>query len=68
MGKRKQNELKKAIKNKKELKKLPCKRYPKSYALKHWQLGKSWLITEYFVVDSENNEVKNYNMMNSSEY
>lgn len=21
----------------------PCKRYPKSYALKHWQLGKSWI-------------------------
>jgi hypothetical protein len=21
----------------------PCKNYPKSYALKHWQLGKSWL-------------------------
>lgn len=21
----------------------PCKNYPKSYALKHWQLGKSWM-------------------------
>ena len=21
----------------------PCKKYPKSYALKHWQIGKSWL-------------------------
>ena len=25
----------------------PCKKYPKSYALKHWQLGKSRLITDY---------------------
>lgn len=25
----------------------PCKKYPKSYALKHWQLGKSWLIHTY---------------------
>ena len=21
----------------------PCKNYPKSYAIKHWQLGKSWM-------------------------
>jgi mannosyltransferase OCH1-like enzyme len=27
----------------------PCKKYPKSYALKHWQLGKSWLIDHYYV-------------------
>lgn len=27
----------------------PCKKYPKSYALKHWQLGKSWLIDEYYI-------------------
>ena len=26
----------------------PCDKYPKSYALKHWQLGKSWLISEYY--------------------
>jgi len=38
----------------------PCKKYPKSYALKHWQLGKSWLITEYFVIDKKNNEVIKY--------
>ena len=30
----------------------PCKKYPKSYALKHWQLGKSWLNwLEYIVYD-----------------
>ncbi len=28
----------------------PCKKYPKSYALKHWQLGKSWSIPqEYYI-------------------
>ena len=67
-GKKKTKRIKKRLQNKKGFIEFPCKRYPKSYALKHWQLGKSWLITEYFVVDSENNEVKNYNMMNSSEY
>tara|TARA_Y100000389_G_C17447440_1_gene512491 strand:+ start:1174 stop:2145 length:972 start_codon:yes stop_codon:yes gene_type:complete len=36
----------KLIKNKGYLD-FPCKKYPKSYALKHWQLGKSWLITDY---------------------
>ena len=25
----------------------PCTKYPKSYAIKHWQLGKSWLIHDY---------------------
>ena len=47
-----------SIKNKRRTKKLqnkkgsieyPCKKYPKSYALKHWQLGKSWLIDEYYI-------------------
>lgn len=38
----------------------PCKKYPKSFALKHWQLGKSWLITEYFVIDKKTNEVIKY--------
>ena len=38
---------KKKTKNKKRIKKkgfikFPCNKYPKSYALKHWQLGKSW--------------------------
>ena len=28
--------------------KFPCDKYPQSYALKHWQLGKSWLISEYY--------------------
>ena len=49
----------KRLKNKKGFIEFPCKKYPKSYALKHWQLGKSWLIQEYFVID-ENNEVKKY--------
>ena len=61
---------KKTKRIKKRLKKkgfieFPCKRYPKSYALKHWQLGKSWLISEYFVLDSDN-EVRNYGMNQSS--
>lgn len=30
------------LKNQKGYISYPCKRYPKSYALKHWQLGKSW--------------------------
>jgi len=33
----------KKLKNKKGYLKYPCKKYPQSYALKHWQLGKSWL-------------------------
>jgi mannosyltransferase OCH1-like enzyme len=49
----------KRLKNKKGFIQFPCKKYPKSYALKHWQLGKSWLIQEYFVMD-ENNEVRKY--------
>ena len=24
----------------------PCDKYPKAYALKHWQLGKSWLVPD----------------------
>ena len=43
-------------KKKKKIKKgyieYPCKKYPKSYALKHWQLGKSWSVpTEYYTDD-----------------
>lgn len=30
---------------------IPCKKYPKSYAIKHWVLGKSWLIDHYYVKD-----------------
>ena len=26
----------------------PCKKYPKSYALKHWQLGKTWSIPSIY--------------------
>ncbi len=40
------------LKNKKGYISYPCKRYPKSYALKHWQLGKSWLnyLDEYITL------------------
>ena len=31
------------LQNKKGYLDFPCKKYPKSYALKHWQIGKSWL-------------------------
>tara|TARA_B100000214_G_scaffold299131_1_gene229279 strand:- start:11583 stop:12482 length:900 start_codon:yes stop_codon:yes gene_type:complete len=65
-GKKKTKRIKKRLQNKKGFIEFPCKRYPKSYALKHWQLGKSWLITEYFVIDNETNEVRNYNMNNPS--
>jgi hypothetical protein len=33
----------KKLSNKKGYIRYPCKKYPKSYALKHWELGKSWL-------------------------
>jgi hypothetical protein len=38
----------KRLQNKKGYIEYPCKKYPESYALKHWQLGKSWLIDEYY--------------------
>jgi len=38
----------KRLKNNKGILRFPCKLYPKSYALKHWQLGKTWLITESY--------------------
>ena len=41
---------KKTLKNKKGTITFPCKKYPKSYALKHWQLGKSWLVSEYYTM------------------
>jgi hypothetical protein len=37
------------LKNKKGYIQYPCKKYPNSYSLKHWQLGKSWLIVNYYV-------------------
>ena len=61
-GKKKTKKKIRRLKNKKGFIEFPCKRYPKSFALKHWQLGKSWLITEYFVLNSEDNEVRNYNI------
>lgn len=46
----KRTKKKKRLKNKKGYLEFPCKKYPKSYALKHWQLGKSWSIPpEYFI-------------------
>ena len=39
------------LKNKKGYLVIPCKKYPDSYALKHWQLGKSWLISNYYLRD-----------------
>ena len=39
------------LKNKKGYLEIPCKKYPQSYALKHWQLGKSWLISNYYLRD-----------------
>ena len=39
----KKTKKKQRLKNKKGYIEFPCKKYPKSYALKHWQLGKSWL-------------------------
>ena len=50
----------KKLKSKKGFIKYPCDKYPDSYALKHWQLGKSWLIDEYYVIDKETNEVIKY--------
>ena len=37
------------LKNNKGYIQYPCKSYPKSYAIKHWNLGKSWLnFLEYY--------------------
>ena len=41
-SKRKKRTFRK-LKNNKGYISFPCKKYPKSYALKHWQLGKSWI-------------------------
>ena len=49
-SKKKGKRTKKRLKSKKGYIEFPCKRYPKSYALKHWQLGKSWLISEYYTL------------------
>ena len=37
------------LKNKKGYLEIPCKKYPKSYAIKHWVIGKSWLIDHYYI-------------------
>ena len=46
-SKKKTKKTNKRLKGKGHIR-FPCDKYPKSYALKHWQLGKSWLITEYY--------------------
>ena len=46
---KKKTKNKRRLKNKKGYISYPCKKYPKSYALKHWQLGKSWSVpTVYY--------------------
>jgi mannosyltransferase OCH1-like enzyme len=47
---------KKKTKNKRKLKgkgfiEFPCKKYPKSFALKHWQLGKTWSIPPIYYIE-----------------
>ena len=39
------------LKNKKGYLEIPCKAYPHSHLVKHWVLGKSWLIDHYYVKD-----------------
>jgi mannosyltransferase OCH1-like enzyme len=44
----------KRLKNKKGYIEYPCKKYPRSYALKHWQLGKSWTaFLNYYIKDTQ---------------
>ena len=47
-SKKKKKRTNKRLKSGKGYLKFPCDKYPNSYALKHWQLGKSWLISEYY--------------------
>lgn len=49
-SKKKTKKTNKRLKSKKGYIRFPCDKYPKSYALKHWQLGKSWLIDEYYTL------------------
>lgn len=42
---------KKKLKMQKGYIEYPCKKYPKSYALKHWQLGKSWSVPDKYYID-----------------
>jgi len=49
------------LKGKKGWLEFPCKKYPKSYAIKHWQLGKSWLITHYYTYEGSNRQTRNIN-------
>ena len=47
-SKKKKKQTNKRLRSGKGHLKFPCDKYPNSYALKHWQLGKSWLISEYY--------------------
>jgi len=49
-SKKKTKKKNKRIKNKKGFIEYPCKKYPKSYALKHWQLGKSWSVPSIYYI------------------
>lgn len=50
-SKRKKKTFRK-LKSKKGYISYPCKKYPQSYALKHWQLGKSWTkFLDYYVFE-----------------
>lgn len=49
-SKKKTKKINKKLKAKKGYIRFPCDKYPESYALKHWQLGKSWLIDEYYTL------------------
>jgi len=50
-SKKKTKKKTKRLKNKKGFIEFPCKKYPKSYALKHWQLGKSWSIPPIYYIE-----------------
>ena len=46
----KKTKNKRKLENKKGYLKFPCDKYPSSYALKHWELGKSWSVpTKYYI-------------------
>tara|TARA_Y100000996_G_C22530801_1_gene646369 strand:+ start:235 stop:1086 length:852 start_codon:yes stop_codon:yes gene_type:complete len=48
-SKKKNKRTNKNLKSNKGHIRFPCDKYPKSYALKHWQLGKSWLVNDYYI-------------------
>jgi|TARA_B110000503_G_C7126090_1_gene404661 hypothetical protein len=48
-SKKKTKKTNKRLKSGKGHLRFPCDKYPGSYALKHWQLGKSWLVADYYI-------------------